>query len=407
MNGSDTLDREALETFVRENDELERLEDALATFNLFEVLGITEMETRHSAFLAWLLDPKGSHGLGDYFLRAFLARCASLAHTNEIHTFTPIDVDRWTLADTVVERERHHIDILLVNRADGFVCAIENKVKSGEHSNQLTRYRNSVAQYYGDLRPMHVFLTVEGRPPEKGADDSHYVPLSYSVVAKLIERAIDSRGGSVSSSVLSALHQYLETLRRHVLVDSKVQELARSIYYSHRRAIDLIIEARPDTQSEIRDIVRSVMDPYKGELSEDYSVKSFIRYFSPRWDAIERLRKGEGWTESRRMLLFEFRNQGTLGLYVVLGPGLSTTREEVFQYAKEHAPFAPSSLTPKWSGLYRKPILSARDVKEFDPQQVREKIAKEVAEFCKGDLPQIVQGVEDLFRSSTGDATSA
>ena len=249
MNQSDTLDREVLETFVLENDDLERLEKALATFNLFEVLGITEMETRHSAFLAWLLDPKGSHGLGDYLLRAFLARCASLAHTREVKTFTPIDVDRWKLVETVVERERHHIDILLVNLADGFVCAIENKVKSGEHSDQLTRYRESVAQYYGDLRPMHVLLTVEGKTATKGADDSHYVPLSYSVIVELIERAIDSRGGSVSSSVLSALHQYIETLRRHVLVDSEIQGLARSIYYSHRRAVELIIEARPDTRA--------------------------------------------------------------------------------------------------------------------------------------------------------------
>ena len=31
--------------------------------NLFEILKITKAEIRHSDFLAWLLDPKGNHGL--------------------------------------------------------------------------------------------------------------------------------------------------------------------------------------------------------------------------------------------------------------------------------------------------------------------------------------------------------
>ena len=42
-------------------------------FNIFNVLGLNTDETRtHSAFLAELLNPEGSHGLGDQFLQAFL-----------------------------------------------------------------------------------------------------------------------------------------------------------------------------------------------------------------------------------------------------------------------------------------------------------------------------------------------
>ena len=61
-----------LEDFIADNLDLERLEDMLAEFNVFEMLGIEKNEIRHSAFLAWLLDPNGTHGLGDYFLRRFL-----------------------------------------------------------------------------------------------------------------------------------------------------------------------------------------------------------------------------------------------------------------------------------------------------------------------------------------------
>jgi len=40
--------------------------------NLFRIVGRTHTETWHSMFLGWLLDPQGSHGLGDFALRRLL-----------------------------------------------------------------------------------------------------------------------------------------------------------------------------------------------------------------------------------------------------------------------------------------------------------------------------------------------
>ena len=48
-----------------ENDaEFHELVEKTRRLNIFEVLGITKTEIRHSNFLAWLLDPKEAHGLG-------------------------------------------------------------------------------------------------------------------------------------------------------------------------------------------------------------------------------------------------------------------------------------------------------------------------------------------------------
>jgi len=44
--------------------------------NLFRAVGRTYTETWHSAFLGWLLDPAGSHGLGTFPLKRFLAAAA-------------------------------------------------------------------------------------------------------------------------------------------------------------------------------------------------------------------------------------------------------------------------------------------------------------------------------------------
>ena len=63
------LDRKALEALVVDNPDLERLEALLDQFNIFEVIGATWQELRHSDFLTFLLDPQQNRGLGDAFLK--------------------------------------------------------------------------------------------------------------------------------------------------------------------------------------------------------------------------------------------------------------------------------------------------------------------------------------------------
>ena len=62
----------ALERFVVENDDLLELESRIGRFNVFDALGITHVEIRHSNFLAFILDPAESHGQGPLFLKAIL-----------------------------------------------------------------------------------------------------------------------------------------------------------------------------------------------------------------------------------------------------------------------------------------------------------------------------------------------
>src|SRR5580704_15164306 len=77
-NGNELLNDEAaikvLEAFVVANPELEKLEAALNQFNLFEAIGATRMEVRHSDFLAFLLNPAQNHGLGDLFLKRLVQK---------------------------------------------------------------------------------------------------------------------------------------------------------------------------------------------------------------------------------------------------------------------------------------------------------------------------------------------
>ena len=391
--------RELLERFIVENPSLERLGDLLAEFNLFQVLGIETNEIRHSAFLAWLLDPGTSHGLGAYFLRKFLSIAAARGSAHEIGSITPPSVDRWKLGSSRVETERHHIDILITDEEDGLVVAIENKIYSSEHGNQLARYRQAVEQNYPGLSPLYIFLTVDGDQPYGEEDASYYVPMSYGDVAEMITQTLGDRSTSLAVDVRAALTQYVGTLRRRLLSDSEIQQLARSIYFSHKAAIDLIIDAIPDTRGEIRSIVESVMASV-GELDQDGSNKSFIRYFDPRWDQISQLGEGKRWTNTGRMLLFEFRNlERSLNLNLVLGPGPEVTRQRVFDLAQRHGePLqAQGRLGDSWKFIYSKQILSGRDYDDPELESIRTKVETAVAEFREHDLDGIIEAIAAEF----------
>ena len=183
------------------------------------------------------------------------------------------------------------------------------------------------------------------------------------------------------------------------MADSDIQQKTRQIYYNHRKAIDLIIEAKPDVQGQIRDDIELAMQEFP-QLTADISSKSFIRYFPPSWDDVPELLEGEGWTETGRMLLFEFRNGDTLGLHLVLGPGPDHIRQRVLNLAKGEKDLfnnTPNGPTRRWTSLYRKPILNARDYEDNDPEAVREKIRQSISQFLSGEFEPLVEKIQAEF----------
>src|SRR3972149_7475372 len=97
-------ERELLERFILNNEDLARLEESTGQFNIFEALGIVRQEIRHSNFLAWLMNPAQTHGLGDYFLKGFLFKTSVKARMRGIETISPVDVDVWDLTETEIRR---------------------------------------------------------------------------------------------------------------------------------------------------------------------------------------------------------------------------------------------------------------------------------------------------------------
>ena len=154
-------ERELLESFVVDNEDLDKLEAKLAQFNLFEAIGVVRQELRHSNFLAFLLNPSQNHRLDDIFLKRLLKRV--LLESDELIELkdlkiSPIDIDIADFKDAEDRREWKHIDILIHSPGNHLVCAIENKIGSKEHSGQLHRYRETVSKEFGNCRAILIYL---------------------------------------------------------------------------------------------------------------------------------------------------------------------------------------------------------------------------------------------------------
>ena len=159
-----------LERFVVENDELLELEERVGRFNIFDALNIWKRDVKHSDFLAWLLDPNESHGQGGLFLRAILMDLFKTARENGfVCPVSPIELDGEELRGVEIRREWRNIDLLIRCQQPSFVVAIENKIHSHEHGNQLTCYRQTIEAEYSTVPSMYVFLTIEGDESSRAA----------------------------------------------------------------------------------------------------------------------------------------------------------------------------------------------------------------------------------------------
>jgi hypothetical protein len=395
-------ERTTLEEFLIDNPELERLEALLDEFNIFEALGAVKVELRHSEFLAFLMNPHQNHGLDDVFVKRFLQK-ALTGIAQDGSAFTAIYLDIWNLDDLEVRREWHNIDILLLSEANQLAIIIENKIESSEHSNQLSRYYQSVEAQFHGWKILGLYLTPEGDDPS----DERYLPVSYEIVCTLIENISESRKSTLGPDIHTLMQHYTTMLRRHILSGSKIEELCQKIYRKHQRALDLIFEYRPDQQAELAEFLRNLVDETP-DIIMDTKGKTRTRFVTNNLDH-PTLRQGKGWTPSGRMLLFELVNRADkLNLYLIIGPGPAELREDIFAVAiQKEKPLRPSQgkLSGTYQTIYRLGFLTSGDYQKMDLEGLQAKVEKVWARFLENDLPKITSQLKEKSSLWAGDST--
>ncbi len=380
------LDMKALESFLVGNQGLERLEALLDRFNILEALGVVRQELRHSDFLAFLLDPKGNHGLGDTFVKRLLQRVLMVVGDVPV-SVTPIELELWDLGRVEVRREWQHIDILLVDEDHKLAVIVENKIGSGEHSDQLSRYYRIVEQHHPDWRIIAVYLTPSGDPPSHGS----YLPLGYGVVCEVIDDLAEGRASVLNPDLKVLLEHYTETLRRNVVGDSDTARLCRQIYQKHRRALDLIYEHRPNVKVETRDLLVGMIEDTEGLVYKGGYKNDYIAFRPQAWEEVPAFNAGGA---SSGFLRFVFHNHKphSLDLFLEMSPGDEEIRRRLFEAGrKKGSPFndVRDPATTDHPKLYRRTFLTPTFAEGATDEEREREIHRQWAEFVEGDLPRI------------------
>lgn len=243
----------ALERFIVDNNDLLQLEELVGRFNIFDALGITHAEIRHSNFLGWLLDPAESHGQGPLFLNAILMDLFKQAGTDA--PLSPIELDGAELRGVDIRREWHNIDLLIQCDEPRFVIAVENKIDAGEHGDQLSRYRKTIEQYFPGWPTLRVFLTPDGDDPS----DKSWCVYSYTDVYRVLSSVRKRHEKAIGKDVLTFLGHYLKLIGSLSMSDPEIEKLCLRIYKNHKRAIDTINENISTPQDELFGVVKQMV----------------------------------------------------------------------------------------------------------------------------------------------------
>ncbi len=204
-------------------------------FNIFKVLKLENQEIRHSAFLAYLLDPNQNHYLGVKFLQAIMNKVGA-----------DIEIKDGDKKDIKVKTEHYikecnekkaigkRIDILIT--APKFVCVIENKYGTGEHDKQCQMYKKYIQEKYQDkkIKKVFIYLDIVKHDIEnfkKGNPLEGYISLSYQDILDIFKQKniinqINKDDKSIQNNIIN---QYIEILNEKYNFSQEIKDACNKV----------------------------------------------------------------------------------------------------------------------------------------------------------------------------------
>lgn len=193
-------------------------------FNIFTTLGVEILETKHSRFLAELLNPKGTHGCEDLFLKQFLLLEPINKKIENIENFcksAKVETEQFH----IVEKNQSYIDIVIESKDTAIV--IENKIYARDQDKQLYRYyKAKKSEKFQNI--ILIYLTIDGKKPDKESLNNHLKIddielLSYEIhINDWLSRTIE---GVESENVKMILNQYATIVKKLTNINSKEENI--------------------------------------------------------------------------------------------------------------------------------------------------------------------------------------
>lgn len=200
-------------------------------FNVFNILNLSTNETRtHSAFLAELLRPDGSHGMQDTFLKLFLESVTSLQDFDFKTENAKVAVEYSVGLINEDATEGGRLDILITSEnSEKKAIIIENKIYAEDQKNQLVRYDN-FAKSYNEHKLL--YLTLFGSDASgysTGNQDSlDYTSIGYNdEILKWLDLCV--KESVRRPKVRETIEQYIHLIKQLTYQDMDNNELIKIV----------------------------------------------------------------------------------------------------------------------------------------------------------------------------------
>ena len=338
-------------------------------YNLFSILSIERYELKHSALIANLLDPKGSHGCGDAFLRAFF-EIALKGTAYPFESSTPPNSYTEHYIGPIAGDTGGRIDILVESSRYGLI--IENKIYAGDQDKQLTRYDNYGKETFGADKYLLAYLTLYGYDASKestatkSAEEVGYLRLSYAEdILRWLEQC--ARLAYDKPLVRESLNQYIRTIKQLTYQDMNQEKI-----------IDLAVD-HPEvvaTLSSKRDaIAQGIREKYIFAELRKYADQKGLQFddteiTNPQGEPNIRFRK-EGWDGSIIISADSENKKSNYGWWMNLWIGIDSKEAGAKKLAclEKQSPEYPMGweylTTPNWYSAENFPAMKESVAKEI------------------------------------------
>lgn len=243
-----------VEKIIEKHDAIDKVTGG--KFNIFTILERDRSETRHSRFLAELLDPKGSHGQGKVYLKLFYETLEEEFKERWLEQNVSFNLETFTDKALVYTEQSNGenglIDIIIETTTHAII--IENKIHAGDQDKQLERY----AQSKKNKNILIIYLTLDGHQPSQNSlgerlKVENVVLLSYAIhIIKWLKACINE---SVTlPAIRETLVQYVKLLQKMTYQTGEMME---------KEMIELLLK---DGNLKVAQEISNVLNKARAEL---------------------------------------------------------------------------------------------------------------------------------------------
>lgn len=245
-------------------------------FNIFKVLGTDNYEIRHSNFLAWLLNPNETHGLGTQFIKKFFEKVKNYNITNNITNPEGSIPENLEFDNIKVKREYKNIDIFI--ESTNFVCVIENKYGTGEHDEQCKRYKEITEEYATkNKQRFYIYLDLDDKEFSKNENNKFkgYCLATYKDnILPILKEIYSNSDKEEKTSQFDIIRQYINILEsEYNLINGNNLKDICLILDKNKQMIEttkdeksLILTQIENRRWEIMDLIKQILLSYSETL---------------------------------------------------------------------------------------------------------------------------------------------